>query len=300
MKKNVLTLVFFVFASFGMLTTANASNNINYNDSFTFVEGNINFAVFPNGEFDFYLNQPNNVRVNVNGPNMNISFNAGYNYNAYVQYDRFGAVIQIENIPVFYDYYGRVTQIGSIQINYNNGRLIRLGGMNVYYNNYGAYAYHRGYINTYNRVYVYNPYPTCFVKPYFDYRVVSYQPYRKHYKEIRYKYNNNHSKNNYYSQSNKPKNNSKNYGEPVENKRVATNVIPERINERNVVDYQKNAENSVRRTAERLSTNKKVVESKQTTSNINSRQVQQKRTPIKIEEKTRAIVTTERVNKRTM
>ena len=89
---------------------------------------------------------------------MSISFNAGYNYDAYLQYDRFGAVIQIQNVPIYYDNYGRISQVGSININYYNGRLARLGGMQIYYNNYGSYAYYRGYINTYNRNYVYHPY----------------------------------------------------------------------------------------------------------------------------------------------
>ena len=284
MKKTILTIVTLLIVGFG---ATKASTSTNYNDSFTFIEGNISFAVFPNGEFDFYLNQPNNLQVNYNGPNVNISFNTGYNYNAYVQYDQFGAVVQIQNVPVFYDYYGRVTQIGSIQINYSNGMLVRLGGMNVYYNNYGAYAYHRGYINTYNRAYGYNPTPKYFAKPNYNYRVVSYQPYRKNYKETRYNYQNNHSQN-------------KNYVAPSESRRAVTNTVPKRTNTQTPINYKKSTENVARTTSEQLSPNRNVVENKRTTTNSNSRNVQQNHSTVNIEEKTRTVATSERVNKRTM
>jgi hypothetical protein len=304
MKKNVLTYVFIVFTSLGMLTSVVASNRNNLNDSFTFVEGNISFAIFPNGEFDFYLNQPSNVQVNYNGPNLNISFNSGYNYNPYIQYDRFGAVIQIQNVPIFYDYYGRVTRIGSIHINYNNGRMVRLGGMYVFYNNYGAYAYHRGYINTYNRAYVYNPRPNCFVKPNYDYRVVSYKPYRKNYKEYRYQYNNDYSKNKYYGNSNKQSNKSKQVvvknSKNIRNKRVVTSAVPKRTNERIAVDYEKKSTNVIKRNAEQLSPRREVVQNKGVNRNYNSRNVQQTSISKKSKKITKPLVTSERVNKRAM
>ena len=57
--------------------------------------------------FDDFNLLRNNSRLNVsiNSPNVNISYNSGYDYNAYVQYDEFGAIIQIENVPIYYDYY---------------------------------------------------------------------------------------------------------------------------------------------------------------------------------------------------
>ena len=38
------------------------------------------------------------VKVQINTPGVNISFNAGHDYEMYVQYDDYGAVIQIEDV----------------------------------------------------------------------------------------------------------------------------------------------------------------------------------------------------------
>jgi hypothetical protein len=110
---------------------ATASNNNfvrGYGNSFIFVEGGIEFSVFPDGQFDFYMpNYGPNVNVGINRPGFALSFNTGFNYNPFVQYDSFGAIVQIENTPVFYDFYGRVNQIGNIFINYNGfGRVNEL------------------------------------------------------------------------------------------------------------------------------------------------------------------------------
>ena len=206
MKNAIFLFVTFVLVSFGaMASTINANNTSysynEYGDSFTFVERGVTFAIFQNGEFDFYINPRNGLHVGYQGNGVDISFNSGYNYDAYIQYDNFGAIIQIENIYIDYDYYGRVNRIGNTHINYNNGRLVRLGGLRVYYDNYGYYSYCSGYINTYNRHYVYHPYHNYFSRPLFDFRIVSYKPYRHHYKPSRYTYYNDHSRNKYYSKN---------------------------------------------------------------------------------------------------
>ena len=114
MKKSTLLLI----ALFVVGLTAKAyENNSRYYTSYdgskyVFVESGIEFSVFPDGEFDFYIPQyVSGISVGVNAGPVNISFNTGYDYDAYVQYDDYGAVIQIENTPVFYDYYGRVSRI---------------------------------------------------------------------------------------------------------------------------------------------------------------------------------------------
>ena len=207
MKNKILIFVTFVFVSlvtFASTTTSTYNRYYNdYGNSFTFVENGVTFSVFQNGEFDFYINQRNNFNVGYRNKNINISFNAGYNYDAYVQYDNYGAIIQIENIPIYYDYYGKVDRIGNINLYYNYGRLTRLGGMYVHYDNYGYYTHYSGYINRYNRNYVYHPYHNYFARPFFEYRVVSYKPYRNHYKPNRYKYYSNHSRNTYNNKYNK-------------------------------------------------------------------------------------------------
>lgn len=307
MKKNVLTLVFFAFASFGIFNYSHATvkaTNSFINNQFTFVEGNIVFAVFSNGEFDFYMNQPTNFQVNYVSPNLNISFNAGYNYNAYVQYDRYGAVIQIQNIPIFYDYYGRVTRIGNTQIYYNNGRLVRLGGMYVFYNNYGNYAYHRGYVNAYTTSYNYNIYNNCFVKPAYNYRVVSYKPYRKNYKPNRQYYYKNNSKEMYYGNSSKyQKGNTKKgtyNAKSTSQKRFTTDNVPKRTNERVVVNDVKNVNNSLKRSTERVAKSNKPVQRVNTKErNVNSKNTISARKNVKVNKNyEKEVTSTDRVKRR--
>ncbi|MCJ7468053.1 MAG: hypothetical protein MUO53_15345 [Maribacter sp.] len=157
-------------------------NAYRYNDSFIFMENGITFSVYPDGEFDFYID--NYVEGRRNG----ITFNSGYDYSPYAQYDDYGAVIQVENVPIFYDYYGRVTQIGDVDLAYRNGRVFRMGGMYVYYNDRGFYDYHSGYINTYNRYYVYSPFHAFFARPLIGFSLVFNQPYRRYYSPVRYTY----------------------------------------------------------------------------------------------------------------
>jgi len=158
------------------------------NNSFIFVENGITFSVYPDGEFDFFIDNRINVGANVNYGSANITFNSGYNYNSFVQYDDYGAVIQIENVPVFYDYYGRVNRIGGVNVWYRNGRVRRLGGMHVYYNNRGFYSHYTGYVNVYNQYYAFRPYYNYFVRPLAGYCLVYNRPYRRYYSPVRYTY----------------------------------------------------------------------------------------------------------------
>ena len=93
MKNKILIFAAFLFVSFTMFATTNTSNyNRYYNDygdSFTFVERGVTFAVFQNGEFDFYINPRNDVHIGYRSKNVNISFNSGHNYNAYVHSHKF-------------------------------------------------------------------------------------------------------------------------------------------------------------------------------------------------------------------
>ncbi|MDX1828156.1 MAG: hypothetical protein R3342_01300 [Lutibacter sp.] len=269
MKSKLFLIVAFLITSFSFKANANGVEKQYYNDygeNFTFVEQGITFAVFQNGEFDFYINPRNGFNIGVRGRNVNISFNSGYNYDAYVQYDDYGAVIQVENVPIYYDYYGRVSQIGNVNINYRYGRLVRIGGLHVFYNRYGYYTHYTGYINRYNRNYVFNHYHNYFARPLFNYRIVSYKPYRHHYKPVRYTYYRNRN-NHYYN------NNNRSYGTKrntyTTRRRFETNKIPKKRNERisNTVNRRNNS-NTVRRTVTNV--NKKPVRSyKNTRANNN-------------------------------
>ena len=173
MKTYILLLAGLIFSGFTAsadTTTANEinttiNNNRGYGNSFIFVENGIEFSVFPDGQFDFNLQrQTSNVNVSLHSRNLNLSFNSGYDYNAYVQYDEYGAIIQIENTPIYYDYYGRISQAGNININYNsNGYISNVGGLYVHYDRYNRYSHYSGFINVYNRGYIYRPWHNYFL-----------------------------------------------------------------------------------------------------------------------------------------
>ncbi len=157
-----------------------------YSNSFIFLENGITFAVYPDGEFDFYMD--NQVQAGVRLGGTALTFNSGFNYNPFVQYDDYGAVIQVQHVPVYYDFYGRVNQIGSIRISYRNNRVFRLGGMRVFYTPLGYYDYHIGYINPFNRVYLYRPFHRYFIRPALGFCMVYPHPYRRYYQPVRYTY----------------------------------------------------------------------------------------------------------------
>ena len=182
MKKIALLLVGIITLSLSPFALANTESNLNtsdyyndgYGETFTFVESGITFSVFQNGEFDFYINSRNGVHAGVNVGGVSISYNSGYNYDAYVQYDDYGAIIQIEDVPIYYDHYGRISEAGNVRIRYNGNRLARVGGLYIHYNHYGHYSHYTGFINIYNRHYAYHPYHNYFIRPFYYRSLVSY------------------------------------------------------------------------------------------------------------------------------
>jgi hypothetical protein len=193
MKKVIFFIASLLFASIHTNATTKAHATAaygGYSNSFIFVENGIEFSVFRDGQFDFnLLNHNTNLNVGIHTRNVSISFNSGYDYNAYVQYDEYGAIIQIENIPIFYDYYGRITRAGNVAIQYNNfGYINRVGGLYVHYNRYNRFSHYTGYINSYNRAYTYRPWHRYYSVPARDYCVVYNRPYRRYYAPVRYRY----------------------------------------------------------------------------------------------------------------
>ncbi|MGS0527797.1 hypothetical protein ACU8V7_24035 [Zobellia nedashkovskayae] len=190
MKNLVLLFSALIFSTSGVMATSTVEDKVaernayTNNDSFIFVENGITFSVYPDGEFDFYID--NRVTGRRNG----VTFNSGYDYSPYAQYDDYGAVVQVENVAIYYDYYGRVTQVGDVDISYNNNRVRSVGGMSVFYNRRGFYDYHTGYINVYNRQYVYRPFHAFFARPIIGFSLVFNKPYRRFYSPIRYTYYN--------------------------------------------------------------------------------------------------------------
>ena len=236
MKNLTLIFAFFfigwsVSASVNLIPATKTSAINSYNDSFIFVENGVEFAIYPDGQFDFYYNpgfrSGNSVQVAT--PNVNISYNSGYNYEPYIQYDDYGAVIQVESVPIYYDFYGRIVQAGDIFMDYNNfGRLARVGNLRLHYNNVHHYTHYTGFINNYNRSYVYRPWHDYYRRPMVNVSVVFGSPYRAYYEPRRVSYNqyvtvyntyyaNNKRKHNFYRPAQKVK--SYNYGHRTTNQR---------------------------------------------------------------------------------
>lgn len=187
--KNVILLISGIFfATSGLKAEVTNTVHTNYNNSVIFVENGITFSIFRDGEFDFYMENVVGPTYNRSSIEVGYTFNSGYNYNPYVQYDAYGAVIQVQNVPIYYDYYGRVNQIGAIPIRYNNGFVIRVGGLGVVYNSRGYYGNFTGYVNYANRFYTYRPYFNYFVRPVVGACIVYNRPYRRYYTPVRYTY----------------------------------------------------------------------------------------------------------------
>lgn len=177
----------FTATASGEATEKSSFHTFGAGNSFIFVENGITFCVFPDGEFDFYMENTAYGPVTAVSPAA-MSFNGGYDYNSCLQYDDYGAVIQVVNTPVFYDAYGRVARIGAIDLCYTGRNLVQIGGLRLFYNPYGVYSHCNGFINNYNVTYYYRPYYTYFARPVTSFCMVSYQPYRVYYAPVRYTY----------------------------------------------------------------------------------------------------------------
>ena len=190
--KNLYLLFALIFAGWTASAAGDAvPSRRGYNDSFIFVEDAVEFAVYPNGEFDFYYNPDfrRGTSVNISTPHVNISYNSGYDYDPYVQYDDYGAVIQIESVPVYYDYYGRIIQAGNVFIDYNSfGNISRIGNLYLHYNQFHRLVNYSGYINYANRHYVYRPWHRYYSRPRAAFSIVFNRPYRTYYEPRRVTY----------------------------------------------------------------------------------------------------------------
>jgi hypothetical protein len=194
--KKVTALVFSIlltgFFSKAETTSHVDSSNYNYDGSaYIFVENGVEFSVFPDGQFDFvYLgyDRSGNLNININHSNVNVNYNSGYDYDVYVQYDDYGAVIQVENVEIYYDHYGRIIQAGNTEIHYNDRRIVRIGGMRVFYNHHGYFSHYTGYINFWTPYYVYRPWHVYYARPFYSTCIVYDYPYRMYYKPHRYSF----------------------------------------------------------------------------------------------------------------
>ena len=121
---------------FGTVSAHTVSKSSRTSNSFVFNEQGIEFAIFKDGQFDFnVLRQRQAILVNFQTKRHKYQFQYRIRLcSAYVQYDHYGAVIQIENTPIYYDYYGRISQAGNVHVNYDyRGRVSWIGRMRISY-----------------------------------------------------------------------------------------------------------------------------------------------------------------------
>ncbi len=191
MKKVTALILGLFLASFSVNAANDASATIILNNdrSYIFVEGGVEFSVYTDGQFDFvYVGNGSTTNLSINTPGVNVSFNSGYNYDAYVQYDDYGAVIQVEDVPIYYDEFGRIIQAGSVEIRYNNRRIVRVGGQRIFYNSFGYFDYCTGFISPWYTTYVYRPWHVFYIRPFYTNCIVWDFPYRRWYSPVRYTY----------------------------------------------------------------------------------------------------------------
>lgn len=167
-------------------TSSQAQGTYRGSVPFIFVERNVEFAIYPNGEFDFAYVGPNYKNNPYNGPRRPFSYNGGYNYDVYLQFDRFGAIVQVERVPINYDYFGRVSQIGNVTIRYSGDYVTQIGNMHILYERGNVYLASSGYVNSYNQHLRPQPWHSYYARPYYP--IVYTIPYRENYKPIRYDY----------------------------------------------------------------------------------------------------------------
>ncbi|MDT8414501.1 MAG: hypothetical protein RQ735_03900 [Flavobacteriaceae bacterium] len=114
------------------------------NEFITFQEKNVQFYLYPDGSFDFKVHHYDNPResrvfASISTPYLQINYRGGgrdYYNRAYLRYDRYGKITQIDDVYIDYDAYGQLRYIGSVNIYYHNGYVSRISHP---YANYGSY-----------------------------------------------------------------------------------------------------------------------------------------------------------------
>ncbi|SEE65624.1 hypothetical protein SAMN04487765_3630 [Tenacibaculum sp. MAR_2010_89] len=145
-----------------MFLTPLSANNINkstskigvtyrYDDAVTFVERNVQFHVFLNGEFDFNTHYRDTKYVDYYGRRTKT------NRGVRIDRDFKGRIRRIGNVFVNYDYRGNVTRIGSVFIRYRRGQLTKVGNLRVRYDRWGN-PFYKGDVKSQR---YYNEYESC-------------------------------------------------------------------------------------------------------------------------------------------
>jgi hypothetical protein len=183
MKKITFLLASALFVS--NVSTTFATNEsrligVNYNEPFSFIEKDIEFFVYPNGEFDFntYLNnytETSYLYRSAGSRSSQTSVRKPQNYGVLIEHDVYGRVRRVGNTFINYDNSNRVTRIGSIYMKYNKNGLTQIGGLKINYNSRGQVVSIIGTIKGYsNQAYANTYYGSSYNNNSYSYGVSYY------------------------------------------------------------------------------------------------------------------------------
>lgn len=100
-----------------------------------FLERDIEFFVFLNGDFDFNTRpQDSQGGFYYKRGATARGTSANGNFGVRIEHDSFGRVRRIGNVFINYDYQNRVSRIGTVYMRYNRFALSQIGGMELRYN----------------------------------------------------------------------------------------------------------------------------------------------------------------------
>ncbi|WP_196885079.1 hypothetical protein [Aureivirga sp. CE67] len=151
MKTRILIIIGLVFSSFQMMgfeNTERIESRRIFEEPIYFVENNIEFYVFSNGDFDFNAlpetecYYKNGVRYEVVQDNRPVR----------IRKDYYGRITSVGNVSIKYLRDGKVSRIGQIRIKYQNHHICQVGHLTITINPHGYYHY-RGYVNKPHRHY---------------------------------------------------------------------------------------------------------------------------------------------------
>ncbi len=136
MRKGILLLL----AIMSLATTnANSTNKSTsevgvtnrYDDAVTFIERNVQFHVYLNGDFDYNTHYKNTRYTDYYGKRTKT------NHGVRIERDNRGRVRRIGSTFINYDIRGNVKRIGRVYIDYRFGKLAKVGNLKIRYDRWG-------------------------------------------------------------------------------------------------------------------------------------------------------------------
>jgi hypothetical protein len=162
MKTITLMTLLLVNVTFAKTPTLNVL--FNFDHPIVFQEREIEFLLFPNGEFDFNTGISSSSGVYYRRQN-NTRFAPVMPMGVRIEHDAHGRVRRIGNVFLNYDLYGRVRRIGTVYVNYWGPQISQVGGLRLYYDRRGNLIDMNGSVNGWNN---YNTYGSNLNTPLYN------------------------------------------------------------------------------------------------------------------------------------